>query len=290
MAKVFSSNYNNKFDIFLKEINSRKPDNDFISEILDSLTKEEINRYYGDPHNMYYSHEDGCFKNDTTYLMQLIEFGYYDEIQLLLEKNADPDMYTEYNTPLHGAIDVERIDIVKLLLEYDAYPDAYDFTICDENDGTTVNYAGGIFGDYDITKLLIEWGASVNRATEECNSLHDAISRNYENIVELLLDNDCDVNISHRSKIPLMVAIYNNNNYIIKKLLNHKNIKVNEWTYRYGTALHYAIKHNNYDTIKLLLERDDIDINIKNTDGFSPIDMAKATDNTYIQNLFNIKN
>lgn len=47
-----------------------------------------------------------------------------------------------------------------------------------------------------------------------------------------------------------------------------------------------AIENNNKDAIKMLLERDDIDINLKNLHNLTPFELAQNKKNNDIINLF----
>ena len=98
-------------------------------------------------------------------------------------------------------------------------------------------------------------------------------------IVKLLLeqyDDIIDVNgYSNGCYTPLIDAIRNSRIEIVKILLHRKDILVNKPSSgsqndQQNTPLHYAV-NNNSEILRLLLKRDDIDVNISNDDSDTPL-------------------
>jgi ankyrin repeat protein len=83
-----------------------------------------------------------------------------------------------------------------------------------------------------------------------------------------------------------MYASSNDNIDIVKLLLERKDIDINIKDNDGWTTLIFASEYGEIDVIKLLLEREDIDINIKNNNGWTALIFA-LHDNIDIVNLLN---
>lgn len=94
--------------------------------------------------------------------------GFTDEMQLLLEKKADPDIGLMGEPPLFIAVQNGRFDAVKLLLKYEADPN------------------------------IKHWNET---------ALHIAAKKGYAHIVELLLENKADPNIEGMFGIPMLISV-----------------------------------------------------------------------------------
>ena len=223
-----------------------------------------------------YFDDDFHVKIEKTLLYCAIENSNLDIVQLLIEhENIDINKKSliklnEENmiTPLHAAIENGNIKIVKSIIDHK---------------------------DIDINmRSMVE--------NEERTPLYFAIRKNNIEIIQLLMaKEDIDINLKsldyyevldetsyiyYTQMTPLHQAISYKNMEIIKILLGHKNIDVNAITskkiiYFYDfheddsniycidtTPLIEAIFHNQIEIIKLLLDRKDIDVNIKYQDKY----------------------
>ena len=86
-----------------------------------------------------------------------------------------------------------------------------------------------------------------------------------------------NVNDYDYKDMPILIYAMFNNNMPLTKLLVDKGANVNI-SYMGQTPLHYALAVNNYDLMKLLVSKK-ADINAKNTDGLSPLAVAKKAGN-----------
>ncbi|XP_041378826.1 ankyrin repeat domain-containing protein 1-like, partial [Gigantopelta aegis] len=96
-------------------------------------------------------------KDQQTSLHLASKGGYYDIVQLLLNSNADPNIFDEHQqTSLHLASNGGYYDIVQLLLNSKADPN-----ICDRNQQTSLHLASNE-GYCDIVQLLLNSKADLN--------------------------------------------------------------------------------------------------------------------------------
>ena len=119
------------------------------------------------------------------------------------------------------------------------------------------------FKQTEITKLLLEFKADLNRPTHDLRTpLQVASNDGNLSTVELLLDNNVDVdshNMGHQNLVnwntPLVLACNKGHIPVIKKLLEHKaNI---EATDQYTSpVLMIAVYKENHEVLKLLLTSD----------------------------------
>lgn len=115
--------------------------------------------------------------------------------------------------------------------------------------------------------------------------LYMAVKNNNINMVELLLENSPDINVTDiTGKTVLSIAIKKNNIDMVEILLRHGvNPNIQD---KYGNiSLHYAVKNKNIEILKLLLERG-ADINVKNKLQQTPLRLAVIQHNVSIIRLF----
>lgn len=180
-------------------------------------------------------HGDNCMFAASFHLqLELMKFlinkGYDADNSKLMSK-APPIIY---------AICEKRIDIVKYLLDHGAEA---------ENKNTVLtNLTSAIYiNDFDLTKLLIEHSADINRLNAEGSTpLNAAIEYSSIDVVELLLSNGADSNVSDlKWNSPLDCAIHKNNLDIIKLLIKY-GANVN------STHIEHAIQEGNDEIINFL--------------------------------------
>lgn len=76
---------------------------------------------------------------------------------------------------------------------------------------------------------------------------------------------------------PLMLAVVNGTIDEVKTLLNNQKTNPNIKSFDKGdTALHWAVRVQKPDVVKVLCERNDIDLSIKNNNGRTPLELAKV--------------
>ena len=166
---------------------------------------------------------------------------------------------------LHTAIEKNRTDLVKYFLDKGIDPNT-----ADSNGETPLMLASNL----DIFKALLDAGAKVNAVDSNGDTaLHEACrSYNNKEKVKLLLSaQDIDVNAKNKAeKTPLMLAVEGD---IIKALLD-AGVKVNAVDSKGDTALHLACYYGNTERVELLLSAQDIDFNVQNNAGKTPLMLA----------------
>ncbi len=98
--------------------------------------------------------------------------------------------------------------------------------------------------------------------------LTTAAAKGNVEIVRMLLNRpDIDVNIKSNATTALIYAAENGHENVVRLLLSHHAIAVNEYNNNRLTALTCAIRNCHSTIVKLLLERPDIDVNIQSNRG-----------------------
>ena len=111
-------------------------------------------------------------------------------ITVLLKHKADVNAKSLGDSPLHNAIDKNRIDLVRLLLKYKA----------DVNAKTNYTRATPLYAAIDgnssieLITVLLKHKADVNAKSLGDSPLHNAIDKNRIDLVRLLLKYKADVN------------------------------------------------------------------------------------------------
>ena len=175
----------------------------------------------------------------------------------MVTKGADVNIPDRYNqTPLYSAVSRGYFDISKLLLEYGANVDILN----NVHETETPLCVAARRGYVDICKLLLDHGADVNiHDSYYCTPLWIAAARGNLNISKLLLDHGADVNVPAKSfKTPLYVAAAGGYLGISKLLLDH-GADPNITSQLGWTPLTISATNNHYELCKYLLLHTDVD-------------------------------
>jgi ankyrin repeat protein len=132
----------------------------------------------------------------------------------------------------------------------------------------------------ELIEFLVDRGINVNRraGVSMLTGLCEAIFYGYSKVIKFLLNRDnVDPNLpdSHGDP-PLTYAIWRQNLSAVDMLLQNDRINVNARNHAGSTALAYACgliapDHHTVDFVKLLLSHPDIDPNILDNNGVSPL-------------------
>lgn len=144
--------------------------------------------------------------------------GHREIVNLLLDNGANINFYTPASeTPLHWAVRCNHPEIVELLIDSGAN------TSSDGKVGTPLSLA--VFeNNPEIMESLIRKGADVNERGERSSyPLHLAAKKGYVEVAQLLLANEADVNIRHKTngETPLHLAAYKGHLEIAELLIRH---------------------------------------------------------------------
>ncbi|RCK74497.1 MAG: hypothetical protein IGBAC_1445 [Ignavibacteriae bacterium] len=201
-------------------------------------------------------------------------------IKLLLDYKADLNIQNEDgNTPLHLALVNNRVDASSLLLNYDIKVNKVN------RDGFTPLHYAAELGDIQFVIKLLEKRADINVYNKDGNSpLLIAIYNKHFDIVNYLIEKNA--NTDSRNKIgitPLYLAVEYNNLDLVKNLLSKK-VRTNiELLDSKMTPLHIAVENGYIDIIKLLIENG-ANVDVKNSEGDTPLHIALSNNFLIQQN------
>lgn len=143
--------------------------------------------------------------------------------------------------------------------------------------------------NYEAAQLLLEYGADVNKQIKEDaqpfvhihSPLHMAIFKRDLKMVELLLEHGADVNVKNSHyDTPLGNAIMCGRKMdIIKLLLQRDDIDINICNNFGGTVFHYSFMVRDPDLIRELLKDSNLDVNVKTNIGLTALHYLPAVFN-----------
>ncbi|KAK2771101.1 ankyrin repeat and protein kinase domain-containing protein [Colletotrichum kahawae] len=200
-------------------------------------------------------------------------------VRALLSCGADVEaVAADDRRPLFMAVNERCIEIVQALLEYGAVPDA-------PRNWWTPLHAAALDGNIEIARILLDYGADVSARCYqeeflEREPLYFAVEGRNSSIVELLLDHGADPDSVCRVNGPptALHLACDIDNFDAVKLLLERGASINEIRdSEGGTPLFRAVAANNMDIVMLLLGRG-AKTQIWRPDGLSVIDLAEDND------------
>ncbi|XP_070175862.1 ankyrin-3-like [Littorina saxatilis] len=237
--------------------------------------------------------QDDCVNHqdvyDRTALHEACKAGNAKVVSLLLEKDQVTDIAIQDEqgcTALHEACKAGNAEIVSLLLHQDQDT---DIAIQDEY-GYTALHEACRSGSIKVVQLLLTVNADIINITDHDGyaALHLAAvgkRREHEQIVGTLLQHGkVNVNLKNgEGYTALHLAIIFNLQNIMKKLLADKLVNVNVEDNQGNTPLHFAVYHTDTYATRLLREsRKNVDLDIRNADGMTALDLANKFGRTDI--------
>ncbi|KAL6631669.1 ankyrin repeat-containing domain protein [Neocallimastix sp. 'constans'] len=195
---------------------------------------------------------NSCDKNGKSILTYIIEDNLVLLLKLLIDNNE--------NNPMDENM---KISMLKCSIKYNNI-DAFEYLI----DNFEINrFMNEIINDivvserFDLLKILISKNI-IKNIKEENNEqiLIKAIISGNENMIYYLIHNGFNINVIDNIIIEKLI---NNNKINILKLLIPQYVDINNEDKNGDTSLIYAIKYQNYEIIKYLMENG-ADINIVN--------------------------
>lgn len=218
---------------------------------------------------------------------KLIEAGNTKFIMSLIEGAPHSvDHVIDGKTMLHKATKCQKLDLMQFLIQYGAdINKTYEKHIigltalmlaCDEN-------------FYEGAKLLLQSGADVNvvmPGQRNIRAIFIAIGKNNPDTVNLLLNSkNIRLDVEYEGLTPLQYAITRKHTDIVQILIN-RHVGVNAKSTSGTTALHMAVSCGYKDVVAMLLKYPYIDLDIKDKQGLTAIELASSQDNLEIYALF----
>ncbi|WP_410542545.1 ankyrin repeat domain-containing protein [Wolbachia endosymbiont of Tetranychus urticae] len=197
------------------------------------------------------------------------------------------------DSPLHVAVRENRKEIVQEMLKLESKVDVN----AQNKQGRTILHVAAEYSNVQIVRKLLEtkWEIDVSARDKEGDTpLHLAIVNDRIRIVEELLGPKWGTNVNAQNKqgdTPLHFAIRESKQRsrgktIVKKLLNLDSIiNINILNKEDGTPLHLAVSLGDLAIVQMLLDpKLEADVNSKNFQGQTPLDIANEFSRTLIIN------
>ncbi|XP_014278504.1 putative ankyrin repeat protein RF_0381 [Halyomorpha halys] len=209
--------------------------------------------------------------------------GHTKIFYLLVERGADIHAPShKWQTVLHYACAGKENALVEFLIKR-----GLDVNVTDVNGNTPLQVAA-FHGNYDIIRTLVKYGADVRLRTTTTALLAATVSGNVK-AVNFLLMHGADIEeMANNGKTPLISAVSEGHEDVVEALLNRGASLHATDDGRGNTALHIAAKKGYLKIAEILLKHGH-KIDIKNSDGKTPLDEAIAGRHSSIINLL-IKN
>lgn len=191
-------------------------------------------------------------------LKKIYSNNYYKNLELLINSNKVKFDFYHFN------IDIIDVDMIYKLLKYfkldEIINSASDVIKLLQKDNLRV-----------FKKIVNNPVVSKKYSFEIINYVSQMVSTNNVNYIEVL---------SNSKKIMKCVdeliscAVRNKNDYLFEYLLTNNIIDINYMVQGKIPVISFAIIFSNYNFVKNIINKNKLDINIKDTDGYTPLDYA----------------
>ena len=184
-----------------------------------------------------------------------------DMVKALIEGKANPDIqfHEDGYTALHMAAQKNNVDAIKALIEGKANPHIQLY-----EDGFNALHKAAQKNNVDAVKALIDGKADLNsKFDQHYSALGIASSEGYSEIAKVLIENKADVNFINEDASALRLASQNNHIEIVEYLLKEGADPNLSCTTDNSSPLYVASKFGHIEIVKLLVMRDEIQINSK---------------------------
>lgn len=169
-----------------------------------------------------------------------------------------------------------HLNIVHTLLK----DEKLQIDIADNQKGHTALLEAVDKNHYEVVGALLDAKANINFITEKqhMTALHLAAKKGFVEIMQLLLKHGARLDLKNKKNlVPLDLAKEFNQPAAVNLLLAYQ-FREKSFTEtideKKNTTLHLAAKYNSEYFLKTILEEKGIDVNVKNADGKTPLDIA----------------
>ncbi|RDD35549.1 Phosphocholine transferase AnkX [Wolbachia endosymbiont of Cylisticus convexus] len=157
-------------------------------------------------------------------------------------------------------LEQERHNIKHLMHEYDQWKKCgfnVNYVFKDSSKEFTLLHFAASFGDTNITKLLLEEGASIDIRDQNKNTLlHLAASNGHTDTVKFLVEKGSDLSlVNEEGNTSLHLAAFNGHTDTVKFLLD-KGSDLSEVNKDGDTPLNTAFHNDQRETVKYLIEKE----------------------------------
>lgn len=179
---------------------------------------------------------------------------------------------SEWCSPLHLGVLTENFGIVKFLIDKGASVNS-----CNASRQTPLHYAAKL-GNAIIVSYLLEMGANINMFDMEDRSpLTLAVLHEHEDVAKILIRKGARLNNEEMYGFTVLYHAVLNNLYNTTKDLLEAGAKIVQSHF----LLHIAIRHNNFEIVKLLHKGGAI-INVRDEHGNTPLMICCMNSNLQI--------
>jgi ankyrin repeat protein len=244
-------------------------------KIFDLIKNQEFDKLY----KLILSNKNLDFDirdNNYNYFIHfIINLNQYKILKLIFENqlNIRIDILDiDGRTILYNCIRYNYIKLLKLLLNYNKQNIGLSIIEIKDKLGYTSLHYSVIFNNFDAFKILLEYDASPYLVSKEnMNVFIYCLIYNRNNMLNYLLDKKYNINfLTNNNETLLQVALTYNNINIVNKLLSY-NININNTNNNFGLALIHQIIINDYYEIFIKILNLDININITDYYGNTPL-------------------
>ncbi|KAL2352975.1 ankyrin repeat-containing domain protein [Cryomyces antarcticus] len=208
--------------------------------------------------------------------------------EMLLQHKADPELRDNKSggTPIFNAVEWGNLNVVETMLTYDVDP------FCEDDDGRTLLHAASVKGDVNILHVLKAKGLSIDSPDKYgFTPLHDASRKGEFEAAEFLLESGADPvrkdDFGRRKRavmvpvdvedLPLWSQVNLNRADLVASAVDHQKDKVPVTEPGTGeTALHWAVRDNQIEILRMLLDSNLVSVNCANRHNRTPLHLAAA--------------
>jgi ankyrin repeat protein len=268
---------------YLKNKNKKKyddlKDNEQVKKIRDLMIQNEFVSSINMPYCFYVMNLiANCVFSQSKFksTLNLDEVNYYFDI--LGQFNPDKSKNINFNDKLNGKNPIEyylslqgqvnTIVIESIITKFKINVNELN------NEGISILHLVAQNYDVSMIRTLLKLGADINiKSVDNYTPIYYAIkSSKYENVEELI-DKGADLNV-HNGLTPFMYAININSLMVIKIFINKNKVDLNVKDNNGNTPLHIAIQNKSYTTAQFLIKSGS-NPRLKNNNNISPLDLVE---------------